>query len=316
MKTRKQVKQELDELSSQYAVDMSQISSFTTCVHDLPSNEQIKRDFPDLSKVKPLTLGPHGNTKKDAFKPSKNTHYTKTDVAFPFPFKEPNVYNPDRNLKTEKFPNFFDSDDLINDEFMFVSLNCAKRETDGVNPQEHDWQMFHDTSKHYDKTYRLYLEINQKRFKDCYITDALKNTIETNSKKIQKQFILKSKSWFQLKPEDALKAKNKETYILSLKMFISECTIIQPKHLIVFGNYASDVLKMMKKDIENQQKELATAPQILSYVSQLIDNRVVFDHYSTQKILSVQEFINKSEHELWPRVDKSKPIEFPNQFHK
>jgi len=334
MKTRKQVKQELDELSSQYDVDMSQISSFTTCVHDLPSNEQIKRDFPDLSDVTPLTLGPNGDIKSSkAFEPNEKTHYANTDVAFPFPFKHPNSKH---SQVTENYPNFFDSEKPVNNEFMFVALNCAERNSEDNEPQEHDWQMFHDT-KRIANTYKLYLEINQDRFKNCYITDALKNTVESDSTKVVNQFNLgKSKSLLQFSdPEslgkyylenlpdfknrtdaaavtetNTLGIKNKQTYLLSLNLFIAECTMIQPKQLIVFGGKTSEILQSMKSDIETHQNELNTDPQILKYVIQLIDNLTTFDHYSAFR--SVKRLMDKTEQELWPSLNDEKQATFPD----
>lgn len=337
MTTRLEAKQALEAIDRKYQVKMSGIGSFTTCSVELPSNEEIKAEFPNLKELRPTTLG--AMMQKKAQKTGVKLDSWKEGLKFP--------------------ANFFTSNQDINDDFMFIALNCAERDTTSNPDQNQNWSMFHDISSP-TNTFHLYQELNQDRFKNCYITDAIKNTVMSNSSIIRKQFELtrtyrgldkKSILDYDYNKKDVLEkhyikkfkdfkistrskrklteaqqrkveelrslnkdkdkalelAKgNQETFKKSVDIFLEECLAIQPKRLVALGNDAFNAVHEMRSVVVNNDKY---SHAIKKYVLSLIDNMIKFTHYSSPSMPALQDVMNETE-KLWRLADEQPVAEY------
>lgn len=181
----------------------------------------------------------------------------------------------------------------INRRVMFVAENSAAR-TGFEN-----FTMFHDLSLPLN-TFKLYTQVNDRRLQGAYITDALKNTLESDSEKLKAAFLIAKPKTVSLAnwqehreaaiaelmypyahvgavaaTEEAAVARltaNAETFVKSARIFAQECAVIKPQQLAVFGADTATVLRQMKP-------LFADDPQLLA----LIDGLKVVYHYATRR---------------------------------
>jgi len=220
-------------------------------------------------------------------------------------------------------------------EYMFVGLNCAARKK--APNSDGDWGQFHDMEQK-TPTYNFAFMTNSERFRGSYITDILKNTIDSISANIETDYFVKEETKnpglflddsqanitrLALKaypkyvkryekelvksPDDnsisvdngkvinsyvrdlsvegadkfvpsaeayeAVVKNNQDKYRKSAALFVKECQIIQPNHLIVLGKTAQTIVRNMRA-----AGLFDTDPE----VAQLADNLIESQHYSKQ----------------------------------
>ncbi|MFD1548988.1 hypothetical protein [Levilactobacillus fuyuanensis] len=237
-------------------------------------------------------------------------------------------------------------DQPFNSDYMFVGLNIAARkkepDADGA------WGQFHDM-EFKTPTYKFAFMTNDKRFRGCYITDILKNTVDSSSANISDDYfvdmeekqpgmfldesdenvkklavkgypkyvkryrseLVKNADSVETVVEDgkvisrytrdlrnvgadtfiessedyeAVVRENQQKYRRSAELFIQEYQIIQPKHLIVLGKKAQQVVQNMRADglFENNPE-----------VARLADTLIEAQHYSRQgKKTSTLDYMN------------------------
>jgi len=356
-----------DEHNNKIGIDS--FASFLITKNELKSNATIQDFFKD---------------KKENFTPTdivKNKQFKKE--SFDFPENE----DDDKHFLSEsfKFPdNFFNSDEDFNNEYMFVGLNVAERagDTDYSN-----WGNFRDV-KNPTNTFKLYTQLNDSKFKGCYITDIIKSVIDSDSGNVMRNFFIKSNeinngelsllkypdeddkadsqranklaSWqnsyykeqrseeykkvgelmgfisetymkdktlkepYQYKfnytkklTGQQLLAQNKDILKKSIDCFVSECLIIHPKMLVVFGKSADRVLEEMAKSplFKTSVDEREISEDEKKYVKKLVDkHRVEITHYAAYslgkeegekgKVLTFKEWFEQAPEELERNIQK------------
>lgn len=104
------------------------------------------------------------------------------------------------------------SQETFNSKFMFVGLNsAARKKSAGDNQQVSsednlDWTQFHDL-KIKTPTYKLAFMTNDERFRNCYITDILKDAIDSNAGNIADDYAIDAESKH---PGRFLKSENRD----------------------------------------------------------------------------------------------------------
>ncbi|MDV7718523.1 hypothetical protein GA840_01315 [Pediococcus ethanolidurans] len=121
------------------------------------------------------------------------------------PKKLYNAFDPDLDFTVPQESNL--ENKKFNNNAMFLALNISERPFQGDNNDP--WFMFHmnphdkDKSSNHDESYRgwdtnmiySYLEFHEdETFEGCYITDLIKETVESNSAKVNQNFFLPSTS--------------------------------------------------------------------------------------------------------------------------
>lgn len=148
-------------LDDEKGISIDNFASFLVTKPSMPSNNELKKFFEDdvFKEHTPTQLYNHFKIKKLEF----DNDFIKKNLSEPF-----------------------------NNKFMFVGLNVAARPNKTTNILS-DWQNFHD-SKYNDNnkknTCRLYVQTNDTRFHGCYITDAIKTVVESDSNDVNKSFFL------------------------------------------------------------------------------------------------------------------------------
>ncbi|MFL2028088.1 hypothetical protein [Loigolactobacillus zhaoyuanensis] len=265
---------ELDPKTKQPVRELKlhEFASFLACERPLPLNATILRDFAGQA-IKPKALG--------------------------------EKYQPDFDFSST----FFTDDQPFNNQYMFVGLNVAAR-TGAADTRE--WWNFHD-KKLPTNTFKLYLELNQdERYRGCYITDVIKNTVDSDSANVgQNFFFTKSKKLSFIQPvsdqqraaklfewdknaaatalatdqpyerlyasmADALQevVTNHEVFNKSARLFVAECKAINPEKIIVFGDTAKEALTQMLA---------TTAFDNEPAVRKLVENCAEIRHYAYRK---------------------------------
>lgn len=176
MTTRKDIKEQLmnpkpdwdpdfeftNEDGTKTKLSLDSFGSFLACKDELPSNKELQKILDtDPKKFTPKAI-------------AKGLDFSFVD-------------------------SFFDDEDTeFNNKYMFVGLNVAARSTDKKKNGKlikadtmKDWKNFHDMER-ITNTVKLYVQLNQDRFKGCYITDIIKNTVESNGGKAANDFFLTS----------------------------------------------------------------------------------------------------------------------------
>ncbi|MGP4117488.1 hypothetical protein ACS4N0_10040 [Levilactobacillus zymae] len=74
----------------------------------------------------------------------------------------------------------------FNNDYMFVALNCAVRKE---NYSDEKWRMFHDVQRK-PNTFYLAFKTNAPRFREAYITDILKNSLESLASNAKAKFFV------------------------------------------------------------------------------------------------------------------------------
>lgn len=294
-----------------YLSDCGSIVSFKK----LPENEKIKEEMERRSvKLTPNNIG----------------QYLSVDLS----------------VDDSVFTNPAKQDLPFKSDYMFVALNIAERkEGQAVN---NEWGQFHDMVVK-TPTYNFALMTNHERFRGSYITDILKNTVDSSSANIDADYFVSQESknpgifldqsdenikklaikaypgYLKRYKENLVKNNdrntitikdsqvinvyvrdltkpnadqffdsaqayekvirhNQEKYRQSAMLFIKECQIVQPKHLIVLGDKAQNVIRNMRRD-----GLFGSIPE----VEKLVDNLIESQHYSKQgKESSTMSFMN------------------------
>lgn len=189
-------------------------------------------------------------------------------------------------------------DTAANQDYMFVALNAAYRD-DPDTSYGQPWSMFHDLERP-TNTYKLAAQLNDPRFAGAYLTDAFKNTIDSDSGHISQAFCLGRKNpaeniltlpleqlvklYLQLRgnkadryqladSEPAARAQiaaNRTKFERCAAIFAAECRTVQPERLVVWGQAAASALRQMATIIDDAD------------VKALIANLVVVTHYATR----------------------------------
>jgi len=276
MSTYKEIVNSLEKIHTGFFGDngkelgLDNFASFLECVKPLPATAQILSDFAaNNEQILPTTLR--------------------------------DKYAPDFSLNQ----GILTSNKELNKNVMVVSLNMAAR------PQGNDhsgYDNFHDMIN-ITNTSRMYLQLNDDRFKGCYITDIVKSVVDSNSLNVKRDFFAKSfpnlsfannasdtdrankyYEWSQKdfenpnnkddKPRfaseaDALKAvqHNKAIFEKSVQIFAQEFQTIQPKRILVFGDDAYNLLQQMT-NVEIFKND----PKLIDAIKQ----SVKLPHYATQ----------------------------------
>lgn len=155
----------LDKNSESISID--NYGTFLNDVADLPSNEELDQEFSDSLKKNVSNEDSH-------FKREYIDKFHHIDFRYKDIFdKESKDYNPNGEF---------------NNNYMFLAMNCAVR----PNLERSEWKMFHDVDdKHDSHMLNLRLMINDIDAKGCYVTDAIKQCISSNSSYILKEFFVK-----------------------------------------------------------------------------------------------------------------------------
>jgi hypothetical protein len=279
MTTRKEIKSELEKIKTNFYDDatpanmlsIDRFGSFLDNNHPLPSGEELLA----AAKQKGVKLAPTaiGGLLRKA---------KQGEELFP----ETDLWLNDET-RDERPANHF---------AMFVAENFAAR-TDPEAAHGEPYSMFHDLTSPLN-TYKLYTQVNDRRLQGAYITDAIKNTEESDSghveiafftdwvekhsilhwhenpqKYIAKYTQVQTDDGYQLAKTEAeaktLLAANEDTFRRSAAIFAQECHVIKPEHLVAFGGDAANVLRQMKPLFADDP-----------FVSSLVDNLVQATHYS------------------------------------
>jgi len=196
----------------------------------------------------------------------------------------------DLRVDTSVFTDPAQADLPFKSDYMFVGLNSAARKKSEYS--DGDWGQFHDM-EFKTPTFNLAFMTNDDRFRGSYITDILKNAVDSNSGSVEKAYFVKQESRqpgmfldennvhdlaAKLDGENIAEAEQvirerQEKYRKSASLFIKECQIIQPKRLIVLGDKAQTIVRNMRA-----AGLFDTAPE----VAQLADNLIESQHYSKQ----------------------------------
>lgn len=285
MTTNAEIRDQLEAIDTGIYYDdkelkMDNFGSFTYCKKALPSNTDLQKILDEDSE------GLH----------PKKLMARKIDLSFD--------------------DSFFDLDGEFNNNFMFLGINVAARSSDYTDKDGKKmkgnnlagWKNFHDL-ENYQNTFKLYLQINQEKFKGCYITDLIKNSVDSLSGKVLRNFFLEDKKnnsfihnndeakeerlksynkWFNSDDDpkystEELKELLKQNEIIfnkSIELFVKECNIIKPKQLVVFGNDAHTALNLVKKT--QTVKENDSKKDTVN-ISNLIDNVLWLEHYANVK---------------------------------
>lgn len=239
--------------------NISMFSSFLSDQKFLPKSETIKNDYKNYLANDTL------NTPQEKISsPNLNKKYgynSEFKDIFSGKDKAPNEFNED--FKSE-----------FNNNFMFLGLNQAVRKDNNLN----GWKNFHDKNgRHSQFMLRLRLTLNDLPFRGCYITDILKNVLESNSQKV-----MQSKAATEGTPE----------FNNCANILASELEIVQPKQLIVFGKNAAIILKMMDNS------------NILEKYHPLIEQAIQITHYSDQHHQDYKYWFNDQRSDLAFKVSK------------
>jgi len=246
-----------DENGEKVGVDS--FASFLVTKDDFPTNKEIEKHFSDKD----------GNIK----------HFVPSDVQKDLFSKE-----------LFAFPeNYFDDSDFHND-YMFAGINAAFRK--GHNDYK-GWGNFRDI-KNPTNTYKLYIQTNNALFKGCYITDIVKNVIDSRADNVTKQFFGKNK----------LSESDNDILSKSMEIFIKECLVIRPnKKLIVFGGAAENALKKMSNSDSFKEilKRNTDNDEDYQFVMDLIGkNHVEITHYSLR--MKLDKWIVEEPQDLLDKV--------------
>lgn len=188
-------------------------------------------------------------------------------------------YQPDFTFKKSFFNE--EKDQPFNNKYMFVALNVAARaEENDIS----EWCNFRDT-KLPTNTYKLYLELNNdERFRGSYITDIIKNVVDSDSGNVSQNFLASGKQ--------ALSENNEKVLGKSAAVFMEECHAVQPEKLVLFGGTAEKVVvKMLKNGLFKND----------DYVTDLIKNHKTITHYSY--VRAFDEWINKYANEAFNTIE-------------
>lgn len=273
-------------------------SSFLVCKKPLPLNSTILKDF----------LGSEDNIKPHLLTEKYHANFAFDDSFFSA-----------------------DKDKVFNNEYMFVALNVADRK----NGDTSAWSNFHDQTM-INNTYRLYLELNEDYcFRGCYITDIIKNTIDSNSGNVKRNFFLseskklsltrldgdekRAEKLLQWDQEDEAKAmaknkiyrrqystlasalrgveNNRDVFYKSAALFVAECHAIRPKKIVVFGDTAHEALKQMLVTEVFKNDE---------YVTNLVKHRVKIIHYAYLKKFS--KWVSEESPAVAKLIDESNAV--------
>lgn len=171
--TRKEVGTRLGEINTGFSYNGEELhdwdfSSFVACTHPLEINSKV-REYIDTNYESE-------KERKEAATPSqlaKLFYGNSVDFSFPKDF-----------FSNEKF----------NNNYMFVGINIAARgEADGERTDRGKWGNFRDT-KIITNTYKLYEELGENdMFEGSYITDIIKNVVDSNAGKIVDSFFIHEK---------------------------------------------------------------------------------------------------------------------------
>lgn len=230
---------------------------------------------------------------------------------------KPNLLREKYHLDFSFDESFFNEESPFNNNFMFVGLNAAARGEDKKNKKGEltkgdslsNWKNFHD-KKNFANTCKMYVQLSESEsepiFKGCYITDLLKNKVDSNSNHISRDFFLlsnedisfanknadenerlkKYNEWYGSDDDNDMSKlikSNEDVFKNSVDIFIQECDVIQPKNLVIFGGTAykalkrfaqTDAVKEYDKDHKNK-------------ISDLFKNAIWLEHYAnTRSLLS------------------------------
>lgn len=160
----------------------------------------------------------------------------------------------------------------FNSNFMFVGLNLAFRPE--TYQEGKKWYQFHDT-KIIRPMFNLATMTNHERFRGCYITDILKNVVDSNSNNVTDDYL-------------ADKDQEKESlFRKSAQLFIEECEVIQPKHLIVFGGGAKKTITEMANeglfDKNSEVKSLVNDALEVTHYSHTMGTEQFMDYFNDEE---------------------------------
>lgn len=213
MPTNKEVFEKLEQIRTGFFIPDKNGTerSVELRVHDFSSILAFKK-LPSNEKIKQLVKKQHQELKPKKAIKCANINFEVDDTIF-----------TDENKRDLPF----------NSNFMFVGLNLAFRPD--IYQEDKKWYQFHDT-KIIRPMFNLATMTNHERFRNCYITDILKNVVDSNSNNVKGDY-------------SSNKTQEKEhLFRKSSQLFIKEYEIIQPKHLIVFGNVAKRIITEMANE--------------------------------------------------------------------
>ena len=204
----------------------------------------------------------------------------------------------------------------VNRRVMFVGENLAVR----VDPEASHgapYSMFHDLTLP-TNTYKLYVQVNDRRLQGAYVTDAVKNTAESNSGHFELAFLVSANenqsllTWrqqpkraiaylmkvrkegqdtFQIAHSEAeataILTANEETFRQSAAIFAQECHVMKPERLVTFGGGAANVLRQMKPLFADDSLTLG-----------LVEQLVVATHYAYRNKGGFQAWTQTAQPEL------------------
>ncbi|MQS98608.1 hypothetical protein [Companilactobacillus halodurans] len=162
---------------------MSSFGSFLVCEKGLPDNEQIKKDF-----------------EQDDIKPNKLREKYDLDLKF----------------KEDFLTDSGEGQNKFNRDFMFVALNVAARANEQLVT---GWKNFHENpinNKRDQNMVKLYLQINDPKFRGCYATDVIKRVVDSDSSNVANDFFAsrkKDKSLIFVDDSKKLDEKRAKQYI-------------------------------------------------------------------------------------------------------
>lgn len=291
MRSREQIRKELDNIETEFYSDknepvkMNQFSSFLSCVNPLP---RTNKEIIDTLKNKNLEVKP--NNIREEFHPDYDFDYDE----------------------------FFKGNIPFNDDTMFTGLNVAAR------PGERDysdWKNFHDKDNN-DHTTRLYTLVNDVRFQGSYVDDIIKSTVESSSEIVQNDFFVnayteelsfandneslddkridrylqldKNKERFNGNRDKAEKAvkQNRDIFEKSTRIYAEELKVIQPKHLVFFGQAAYKLMQQMMNT-----EYFANEPELRS----LLKNSIYTSHYAVQS--NYEDWVKNQNKELIEKLE-------------
>lgn len=220
-------------------IGVDSFASFLVTKVDFPSNNKILKKFKDKKDFKPNDI--------------KNNLFPKENFEFP------SDYFGDKEFEKK---------------YMFVGINAAFRKGDN---SYNNWGNFRDV-KRPTNTYKLYIQTNSKIFRGSYITDIIKNVIDSRADKVTTKFFGRKK----------LSQKDSEILNKSIEIFIQECLIVRPEKLILFGRAAEHALNKIAKSeaFKLILKNITDNDEDDKYIKALFNSGIGITHYATRMKLN------------------------------
>ncbi|GEO57826.1 hypothetical protein [Companilactobacillus bobalius] len=293
----------LDKDSKSISID--NYGTFLNDVADLPSNEELDQEFSD-------------SLKKDVSNEDSRFKREYIDKFHHIDFRYKDIF--DKESKD------YDPDGEFNNNYMFLAMNCAAR----PNLERSEWKMFHDVDdKHDSHMLNLRLMINNIDAKGCYVTDAIKQCISSDSSYILKEFFVKKPGlsfnnsdvsdeeraeqllkWDKEKHIDMEHAltdvkEKRDIYDKSIDVLIHELNSIKPKQVVIFGTTQSNpdtdsntgLVKMISESKKFDEYENGAE------LRKLLQDAISVTHYGNRHYPSTRDFYMKFKDAIKNKLD-------------